>query len=67
MEISRRTLLRTGLETGALLTTASMLPEAAAQPQRDLPPALEALKPIRYPIRPITPRSFRAASSSRSA
>ncbi len=58
MAISRRTLLRTGLETGALLTTASVLPEAAAQPQRDLPPALETLKPIRGRIRPITAEEF---------
>ena len=58
MAISRRTLLRTGLETGALLTTASALPVAVAQPQRDLPPALEALKPIRDRIRPITSEEF---------
>jgi len=57
MRVSRRTLLAKGLQTGALLATASALPEAAAQ-QRDLPAAFDALHPIRDRIRPITAEEF---------
>jgi len=57
MPISRRTLLTTGLKAGAVLGTASLLPELAAQP-RSLPPAFDALKPIRDRVRPITAEEF---------
>ncbi len=57
MPISRRTLLTTGWKAGAVLGTASLLPELAAQP-RSLPPALDALKPIHDRIRPITAEEF---------
>jgi Xaa-Pro dipeptidase len=62
MPISRRTLLTTGLKTGALASSASLLPGLAAQEPRELPavpPAFDALKPIREPIRPIAPEEFR--------
>ena len=57
MRVSRRTLLATSLKTGALLATASALPEAATQ-QRDLPAAFDALHPIRDRVRSITAEEF---------
>jgi Xaa-Pro dipeptidase len=59
MPISRRDLLK----TGALLGTASVLPELAAEPQRQATQAPEAfakLQPIRERIRPITKEEFQA-------
>jgi Xaa-Pro dipeptidase len=59
MSISRRSLLK----TGALLGTASVLPELAAEPQRQAAQAPEAfakLQPIRERIRPITTEEFQA-------
>ena len=61
MPISRRTLLETGLKTGALFSTAPVLLERAAAPQqRKLPGPFDALKPIRNRIRPITTEEFQA-------
>ena len=59
MPISRRDLLK----RGALLGTASVLPELAAEPQRQAAQAPEAfakLQPIRERIRPITTEEFQA-------
>ncbi len=61
MPISRRTLLKTGLQTGALASTASVLPTLAAQEPRELPElpaAFDKLKPIRERVRPITTEEF---------
>jgi len=39
MPISRRALLKTGLQTGALASSASVLPTLAAQESHELPKA----------------------------
>ncbi|HJY87643.1 MAG TPA: Xaa-Pro peptidase family protein [Candidatus Acidoferrales bacterium] len=59
MPFSRRSLLK----TGALLGTASVLPDLAAEPQRrtvQAPEAFAKLQPLRERIRPITTPEFQA-------
>ena len=61
MPISRRALLKTGLQTGALASSVSVLPTLAAQESRELPKlpaAFDKLKPIHDRVRPITAEEF---------
>ena len=61
MPLSRRTLLKTGVTTGALTYGAAALPSLAAPTPREspqLPAAFEQLKPIRERIRPVTAEEF---------
>lgn len=57
MSLSRRNLLK----SGALLSTAPLLPlSSAAQSTRELPRAFNTLKPLGSRVKPITPAEFRA-------
>ena len=61
MPISRRALLRTGLQTGALASSVSVLPKLAAQESHEqpkLPAAFDKLKPVHDRVRPITAEEF---------
>src|SRR2546422_11618503 len=61
MPISRRALLKTGLQTGALASGASVLPTLAAQEAHELPKlpaAFDKLRPIHDRGRPITAEEF---------
>src|SRR5437899_289433 len=61
MPISRRALLKTGLQTGALASSASVLPTLAAQESHELPKlpaAFDKLKPIHDRVHPITAEEF---------
>ncbi len=61
MPISRRALLKTGLQTGALASSVSVLPTLAAQESHELPKlpaAFDKLKPIHDRVRPITAEEF---------
>src|SRR2546422_551197 len=61
MPISRRALLKTGLQTGALASSISVLPTLAAQESHELPKlpaAFDKLKPVHDRVRPITAEEF---------
>ena len=61
MPISRRALLKTGLQTGALASSVSVLPKLAAQESHEqpkLPAAFDKLKPVHDRVRPITAEEF---------
>lgn len=61
MPISRRALLKTGLQTGALASSVSVLPTLAAQESHELPKlpaAFDKLKPVHDRVRPITAEEF---------